>query len=41
MVSMAGCRIVIDGKDSVVRQHSANGTVGLSVSTQNNSFLSP
>ena len=39
MISMAGCvRIVIDGEESSV-QVSANGTIGLSVSTQNNPFF--
>ena len=39
VMSMAGCvRIVIDGEESSV-QISANGTVGLSVSTQNNPFF--
>ena len=39
VMSMAGCvRIVIDGEESSV-QISANGTIGLSVSTQNNPFF--
>ena len=39
MISMAGCvRIVIDGEESSV-QVSANGAIGLSVSTQNNPFF--
>ena len=39
VMSMAGCvRIVIDGEESSV-QVSANGTIGLSVSTQNNPFF--
>ena len=39
VISMAGCvRIVIDGEESSV-QVSANGTIGLSVSTQNNPFF--
>ena len=39
MISMAGCvRIVIDGEESST-QISANGTIGLSVSTQNNPFF--
>jgi len=38
-VSMTGCvRIVIDGEESS-NQVSANGTIGLSVSTQNNPFF--
>ena len=37
-LSMAACRIVIDGEESSV-QVSANGTIGLSVSTQNNPFF--
>lgn len=39
VVSMAGCRIVIDGEDSGGQTHNANGTIGLSVSTQNNPFF--
>ena len=39
VMSMAGCvRIVIDGEESSV-QVTANGTIGLSVSTQNNPFF--
>ena len=39
VMSLAGCvRIVIDGEESSV-QVSANGTIGLSVSTQNNPFF--
>ena len=39
VMSMAGCvRIVIDGEESSV-QISANGAIGLSVSTQNNPFF--
>ena len=38
MVSFAGCRIVIDGEESI-GTFTANGTVGLSVSTQNNPFF--
>lgn len=39
VMSMAGCvRIVIDGEESST-QISANGTIGLSVSTQNNPFF--
>jgi len=38
VMSMVGCRIVIDGEESSV-QATANGTIGLSVSTQNNPFF--
>ena len=38
MMSFAGCRIVIDGEESI-GTFTANGTVGLSVSTQNNPFF--
>ena len=39
VMSMAGCvRIVIDGEESST-VISANGTIGLSVSTQNNPFF--
>ena len=37
-LSMTGCRIVIDGEETAA-QITANGTIGLSVSTQNNPFF--
>ncbi len=40
MFSLAGCRITIDGEsNSTNTKPSANGTIGLSVSTQNNPFF--
>ena len=38
MVTMTGCRIVIDGEDAM-GESGGNGTVGLSISTQNNPFF--
>ena len=39
-LSMAGCRIAIDGEDSGSSKKTvANGSIGLSVSTQNNPFF--
>ena len=37
-LSMTGCRIVIDGEENV-KPSQAKGTIGLSVSTQNNPFF--
>ena len=39
VVSMTACHIVIDGEEGVIINASANGTIGLSVSTQNNPFF--
>ena len=38
--SLAGCRITIDGQDSgSSKKNTANGSIGLSISTQNNPFF--
>lgn len=37
--AILGCRIVIDGEETVAANVAANGTIGLSVSTQNNPFF--
>ena len=37
--SLVGCRIVIDGEESSKKAATANGSIGLSVSTQNNPFF--
>ncbi len=37
--SLVGCRIVIDGEESSKKTSTANGSIGLSVSTQNNPFF--
>ncbi len=40
MFSLAGCRVTIDGENnSNANRNTANGTIGLSVSTQNNPFF--
>jgi len=39
VLSLTGCRIVIDGEETVTTNTQANGTIGLSVSTQNNPFF--
>ena len=39
VLSFTGCRIVIDGEETVNTNTQANGTIGLSVSTQNNPFF--
>ena len=38
MLSLAACRITIDG-ESNAKKKVTNGTIGLSVSTQNNPFF--
>ena len=38
-LSMAGCMITIDGETTTAGGTAANGTIGLSVSTQNNPFF--
>jgi len=37
--SLVGCRIVIDGEEGSKKANAANGSIGLSVSTQNNPFF--
>ena len=37
--TMSGCAIVIDGENSALSGGEKNGTIGLSVSTQNNPFF--
>ena len=39
MLSLTACRIEIDGEGTSAKQTKASGTVGLSVSTQNNPFF--
>lgn len=40
MCSLAGCKITIDGEDTgSTKEYSGSGTIGLSVSTQNNPFF--
>ena len=37
--SLTACRIEIDGEDGSAKQTKASGSIGLSVSTQNNPFF--
>ena len=38
--SLSGCKIIIDGEEgNATKKYSGNGTIGLSVSTQNNPFF--
>lgn len=39
VLSMTGCKITIDGETTSTTKKDANGTIGLSVSTQNNPFF--
>ena len=39
VMSLAACRIVIDGEEGFKSNNSAKGSIGLSVSTQNNPFF--
>ena len=39
MFSLTACRIEIDGEGSSAKQTKASGSIGLSVSTQNNPFF--
>ena len=39
MLSFTACRIVIDGEEGVANSNVAKGSIGLSVSTQNNPFF--
>ena len=39
VMSLAACRIVIDGEEGMASSGAAKGTIGLSVSTQNNPFF--
>ncbi len=39
MFSLVGCKIVIDGEGSGSKNYKPNGSIGLSVSTQNNPFF--
>ena len=39
VMSFTACRIVIDGEEGLVNNGAATGTIGLSVSTQNNPFF--
>ncbi len=39
MLSLVGCRIVIDGEETSTQKYSGSGSIGLSISTQNNPFF--
>ena len=39
VLTMTGCMITIDGEENLSQTNAANGTIGLSVSTQNNPFF--
>ena len=39
MLSFTGCKITIDGEEATNKVSAANGTIGLSISTQNNPFF--
>lgn len=39
VLALTACRITIDGENSSKQQKTTNGSVGLSVSTQNNPFF--
>lgn len=39
VLALTACRITIDGENSSKQQKSTNGSIGLSVSTQNNPFF--
>ncbi len=39
MLSLAGCRIVIDGEETSSQKYTGSGSIGLSISTQNNPFF--
>ena len=39
VLTMTGCMITIDGEENLAQTGAANGTIGLSVSTQNNPFF--
>ena len=39
VMSLAACRIVIDGEEGMASSGAAKGTIGLSISTQNNPFF--